>query len=825
MTDTNQLSSSLSNQPEVQQFMTQEGLTNATDLHSKDSSLSDGTELQEQVGSSVQAGQGTLGSDPHQPDNWTQDTTNTARLQVVDENQKFTNALPEYMEKWGLAHAGFDYNCVAVFGSQSTGKSTLLNRLFGTTFDVMDESQRRQTTKGIWMSRGRGMHVLVMDVEGTDGRERGEDQDFERKSALFSMATSEVIILNLWEHQVGLYQGANMGLLKTVFEVNLQLFQSQRGKEKTLLFFVIRDHVGSTPLANLSNTLQADLEKIWAGLSKPEGLENCKIQDYFDFMYTGLPHKVLLPEKFDSDVDKLRSRFNDPSDPNFVFQPQYHKRIPADGFHVYASGIWEQIMSNKDLDLPTQQELLAQYRCDEIANAASEVFTEAIANLKSPVLEKGQIVSDLGPQMSAARQQALRSFDKEASRYHAAVYEKKKIDLLNKLNAQLSVYFIGQLRNLHKQAVFMFQDYIKNELKQPSYNFAAVVESATANSEKYFKENAQEIVLSDTDWSYDSEYTQLQEDFSELSGKARADEIKKMTKALEKQVENDLSEPVSMALNNPTNDMWHKILSAYRHAKERGQDTLIKKAKSFNSSDEELEESVNNLVLQSWLLLRRKVDEELADSMLLLKLRSRFEEKFRYDEQGLPKVWKPEDDIDAHFKKAREDTLALIPLFAKIDTTQDDDLDVESTEDFDFQRSLTVLTESKQLDITNRFKRESDAFYLEAKRSIVATTAKIPMWLIVLLIVLGWNEFMAILTSPIYLITFVFLVTVGYIVYALNLWGPLERVLSAIAGEATKIIREKVEHGVERARDQGIELSAMKSMSQGSSHSRREKDE
>jgi protein SEY1 len=28
----------------------------------------------------------------------------------------------------------------------------------------------------------------------------------------------------MWEHQVGLYQGANMGLLKTVFEVNLTLF-------------------------------------------------------------------------------------------------------------------------------------------------------------------------------------------------------------------------------------------------------------------------------------------------------------------------------------------------------------------------------------------------------------------------------------------------------------------------------------------------------------------------------------------------------------------------------------------------------------------------
>jgi len=99
----------------------------------------------------------------------------------------------------------------------------------------MAEQERRQTTKGIWLSKNKREHVdggghkmadniLVMDVEGTDGRERGEDQDFERKSALFALATSEVLIVNIWEHQVGLYQGANMGLLKTVFEVNLQLF-------------------------------------------------------------------------------------------------------------------------------------------------------------------------------------------------------------------------------------------------------------------------------------------------------------------------------------------------------------------------------------------------------------------------------------------------------------------------------------------------------------------------------------------------------------------------------------------------------------------------
>lgn len=142
----------------------------------------------------------------------------------------------KYLSLQKVIPAGFKYHLISVFGSQSTGKSTLLNHLFGTDFGTMSEAERRQTTKGIWMSKNKrnlvnekdgklmAENILVMDVEGTDGRERGEDQDFERKAALFALATSEVLIVNMWEHQVGLYQGANMGLLKTVFEVNLQLF-------------------------------------------------------------------------------------------------------------------------------------------------------------------------------------------------------------------------------------------------------------------------------------------------------------------------------------------------------------------------------------------------------------------------------------------------------------------------------------------------------------------------------------------------------------------------------------------------------------------------
>ena len=39
-----------------------------------------------------------------------------------------------------------DYNIVAIMGPQSSGKSTLMNTVFGTTFDEMDALSGRQQT-------------------------------------------------------------------------------------------------------------------------------------------------------------------------------------------------------------------------------------------------------------------------------------------------------------------------------------------------------------------------------------------------------------------------------------------------------------------------------------------------------------------------------------------------------------------------------------------------------------------------------------------------------------------------------------------------------
>jgi protein SEY1 len=61
-----------------------------------------------------------------------------------------------------------------------------------------------------------------------------------------------------------------------------------------------------------------------------------------------------------------------------------------------------------------------------------------------------------------------------------------------------------------------------------------------------------------------------------------------------------------------------------------------------------------------------------------------------------------------------------------------------------------VFSEIKAVDLTNRFRRDADAYYVEAKRSTVSSVAQIPVWMYGVLIVLGWNEAMVVLFNPLY---------------------------------------------------------------------------
>lgn len=582
-----------------------------------------------------------------------------------------------------------------------------------------------------------------------------------------------------------------------------------RNTPKSLLFFVIRDHLGTTPLKNLQNTLIQDLSKLWSTISKPNGLENSRIEDYFDFAFCALPHKILQPEKFEEAVEKLSQRFregyNDPKKSGLldeselpVFQPQYHRRIPADGFPAYADGVWDQIVNNKDLDLPTQQELLAQFRCDEISREVLIAFDEKITPLEDKQAEDARlgqpsVIADLGLIINAARTNIFKDFETNASRYHKGVYKRKQAELEGKVDTRLKALSQKQLNAAHKAGIENFSNAVSTAVKigqkkGSSYDFAQIVDSEKKKALSKFEEDAKAIIIEDAPWSsYEHEMKVFLKELDDVSSRLRKEEMRRLATRIERWVRSRLDESVGLEFNKlgsgrggsgapehgerppSEKDLWDRVWTIFTDTVSSAEKRFTDRAQSFDASPEEVEVGLWRLRRKSWGVLRAKIDEEVMEGNILLKLRENFEDKFRYDEAGVPRIWRPNDDIEGIYTKSRESTITVIPLLARfklsktaapppLDTwigeapasvspADEDDLapigGVDDDEGKSLEEEMTILSDTKQADLLVRFKKTADGVYVEAKRSAIGGMTQVPLYFYGLLLALGWNEIVA----------------------------------------------------------------------------------
>lgn len=728
-------------------------------------------------------------------------------FQVIDENKTFSSDLANYFKDANLAESGLNYHLVSVFGSQSTGKSTLLNALFDTEFGVMDEKARGQTTKGIWMgaasqkSSKSKADIIILDVEGTDGRERGEDQDFERKAALFALATSEVLIVNMWESQVGLYQGANMGLLKTVFEVNLSLFQAANQKSpKSRILFVIRDFLGNTPLENLAETLLADLNKHWHSLAKPSPeLENSKISDFFDIDFSTLPHKVLLPEKFSETVDHLRERFLDETHKEFVFNEDYHRNVPLDGWPMYASQIWEQIELNKDLDLPTQQILVARFRCVDIANQAWIQFNSDLEQLDAP-FGTDTLIENFGPPLGSIRTKALHTYDELASRYTKTIYAENRFELLGKIDGLLTSYYRSQLAAIQTSVLAIFWASLSK--RDPSVPFSKSLLAVEMFAKESYHAAALEATIDKDFYSFSVEEATFLDVLSSEVSKARKQEMATIATKLGKQVKRQLGAKLPAILTSADENTWDKVqklmeteISAILVPYEGGSDFHLGGDARDNAQGKETVEKA------AWAALDAQLKDYTREEWLMARLRDRFEDKFRYDAEGIPVVWTQGDDVQAAYIRSRDHALLLLPVLssAKLqDGTvlrKPEHLSSENDDEIDYEELVDPATAES---LRAQFKRFADTAFVDAKRAVAQSASHVPyyMWLIIL--VLGWNEFMMVLRNPLLVVLLLMLGTSAYFVVSMNLGGPVLSVADAM-------IQRVTEEAKKRAREYLIE--------------------
>jgi hypothetical protein len=425
------------------------------------------------------------------------------------------------------------------------------------------------------------------------------------------------------------------------------------------------------------------------------------------------------------------------------------------------------------------------------------VFDEAILPLESQQADaaktgQAHLIANLGAAMTKSRMLAVKNFETEGGRYHKAVYQRKRTELESKMDSRLKALFARQLTAAHKQGVEDFSSAVSGAVKAgqkkgASYDFAEIVKEEKKVALQKFDATAKSSVIEGLPWSsFAQELVLYKKDLDKVSGQLRKDEMRRLATRVERWVRSKLNDSVGLEFNalgsgrgglgapetgeKPAEKgIWDRIWVLFTATVKDAEQRFSERARSFDASPEEVEVGIWRLRRKSWGVLRSKIDEEMMEGNLLLKLRENFEDKFRYDDDGVPRIWRPTDDIESVYTKARESTLTLIPLLAKFRHSEtgapppldrwightpaaatpadEEDLTpiggVDEDEGTSLEEETTTLNEAKRQDLTARFKKAADGVYLEAKRSAIGGMTQVPLYFYGLLLVLGWNELVA----------------------------------------------------------------------------------
>lgn len=722
-------------------------------------------------------------------------------IQLVDGEGVFNEAdLKSFMKDVGLSECGLSYAVVSIMGPQSSGKSTLLNHLFQTNFREMDAFKgRSQTTQGIWISNAVGIKpfTIVMDLEGTDGREREDDTTFEKQSALFALAVSDIVLINMWCHDIGREQAANKPLLKTVFQVMMRLFSPR----KTTLLFVIRDKT-KTPLEVLEPILREDIQKIWNSIPKPPKQKETPLSEFFNVEITALSSYEEKEELFKEQVAFLRQRFFHSIVPGGLAGDR-RAVVPASGFPFSIHQIWKIIKENKDLDLPAHKVMVATVRCEEIANEKFDLLTIDEDWLELDKEVQPRPVPGFGKKLSTILNTYFSSYDMETVYFEESVRTKKRQQMVTESLDFVYPAYHAMLGHLRLEALNRFKKELEEAVKSGE-GFAFAVRHYTESCMAEFDQGCSDAKVEQATWDSSKSREKLKREIDAYAASVRATQLSEIKSKYETQLTEALAEPVASLLESASPDTWPSIRTLLKKETERAVINFKSAIAGFEIDDETAYEMVESVKHYGRSVVEKKAREEAGQ--VLIHMKDRFSIVFSHDNESMPRVWTSKVDIRAITKDAHSVALKLLAVMAALRLDEKTD-NIEAT----LSSALTdgigtagSLLEGSSSSSTNplasntwegvlpsdvlitpvqckslwrQFKSETQYTVGQALAAQEANKQNSswlpPPWVTVALVILGFNEFMTLLRNPIY---------IG-VIFVLYLLGKALFVQLDIAGE------------------------------------------
>lgn len=253
---------------------------------------------------------------------------------------------------------------------------------------------------------------------------------------------ADVLLINMWTNDVGRYGASNYGLLKVIFEVNLKLFDQKSAKK---LLFVLRDFDDrGNNGERIKIILENDIRRIWSEIFKPEPLKDSKPEQFFQFEFAMMPHKIFEEQKFYDKAKELRNRFEVKNPSTLFLSDAEQKNIPIDGMPIFIERSWTIIRNQKELNLPDQRDMVANYRCNEIKEEAEKLVEPKLQQifLESSLAE----IPNFSDTALGILSEALQHYQSVARQYTPIVANKIQLELADFIKQQLYLSFDNQMK-------------------------------------------------------------------------------------------------------------------------------------------------------------------------------------------------------------------------------------------------------------------------------------------------------------------------------------------------------------------------------------------
>ncbi|KAI4354115.1 hypothetical protein L6164_003014 [Bauhinia variegata] len=627
-------------------------------------------------------------------------------FQLIDGNGNFNNeGLKDFARQANLYQSGRSYAVVAIMGPQSSGKSTLLNHLFRTNFKMMDDVEgRSQTTQGIWLARCPDIKplTLVMDMEGSDGSERGEDDtSFEKQSALFALAVADVVLINMWCQDIGREHAANKPLLRTVFQqVMIQFGNKPR---KITLMFVVRDKTKS-PENTLEDKLREDIEKLWASVLKPSGSSNLQLRDFFKVEVVFLPNYEEKEQDFKSKVKELKQRFVNSTAPGRLADTREGKE-PASGFLISAQNIWNDILGNKDLDLPAHKIMVATARCEEIKNEQYNSFqmNEELHNLRKDA--QFGFVPDFGKRVNSILNTCVSNYDEEALNFDEDVVNEKREELIYQSLQLVEPVYQAMVNHLRLKHLEKFMEaFDKGSDGQIKFNTVADHIQYRLNE---FDQDCAAIEVDRAKWDSFKARAKLGRHMKSYSATKREDRPAfRVRRLYEPKLKQELSNSVGYLLCEEIDPTWSKIRKHFNTVMDPALCQLDNTLSELGVEEEGRKEMLERLLEYGKDVVGAKAREESgrAKNHMLRK----FIKHFNYDDDSSPRNWNNSEEIQKTAEAALSYPLQLLAVLAaiRLEEPEEDDniLKILSSALLEMDQNARIDLDSPTWEMVTPFK-------------------------------------------------------------------------------------------------------------------------